>query len=301
MFDSMSTFIEVVEAGSFSSASKKLNKNASSIARQIDKLEDELGAQLFNRSTRRLELTLSGQSFYQQSIEILRSLTQARDSVKADRLDIRGTIYISCLDSFGKNKVAPLLPEFRQMYPNTQAAIALDNNVVDLYQSHFDLAIRHGKPVDSSLIMKPILKDHTRLVATPDYLKSHPPLETPEDLKHHDCLSFHRLRQHTFWHFWHKESKQYQKVRINSALSSCGGEPLVNWAKEGLGITLMSEWMIEEELKSGQLVELLPHWKAGLNESDGDYIYMIWTPTRSQKPIVRAFIDFLSERLNYLA
>ena len=297
MFESMATFVEVVETGSFSAASKKLNKNASSIARQVSRLEQELGAHLLNRSTRRLELTLAGESFYQQAVEILRSLTQAKDSVKADLGDIGGSLHLTCVDSFGKFKIAALLPEFRKRYPNTQCAISLDNNQVNLYESHFDLAIRYGRAADSSLVMRPLLKDRMRLVASPAYLQQHAEIRHPEDIKQHECLVFHRLRQHSFWHFWQSSpQRQHYKIRVDGVLAACGGEPLVQWAKQGLGLTLMSEWIIQDDLAQGRLVEVLPQWQAGLNEATDNAFYMIWAPTRAQRPVVRAFIDFLAEQ-----
>ncbi len=295
MIEAMQHFVQVVETGSFSNASKRLSKNASSVARQIDKLEQELGTPLFSRSTRRLELTLAGQSFYQQSLDILSAIHEAKQSVKQGCTEVRGTVAVSVLDSFGRQKIAPLLPRFCALYPHARAALSLDNTVVDLYQSHFDLAIRYGKPADSNLIMKPLLRDRTRLVASPSYLAQHPEIRHPEDLKRHNCLTFHRQRQHTFWYF--QQDARQQKIRVNGSLSSCGGEPMVAWAREGLGITLMSQWIIDADLQAGNLVEVLPEWRASLTEANASNIYMVWTPTAAQKPVVRCLIDFLFDHI----
>jgi DNA-binding transcriptional LysR family regulator len=298
MFEAMQNFIQVVEAGSFSAASQVLNKNASSVARQIDKLEQQLGARLFNRSTRRLELTLAGQGFYQQSLDIMAAIEEAKHSVQQKCDEIKGQIAISAFDSYGRMRITPLLPRFCETYPQTQVALSLSNSVVDLYESHFDLAIRHGRPSDSNLIMRRLQIDTAKLVAAPEYLAKHPPIEHPDDLKQHNCLTLHRQRQHTYWYF--QQEHHQHKIKVTGSLSACGGEPLIQWLKEGLGITLISEWIVADALASGELVEVLPDWQGQLNSNEAPSIYMVWTQAAAQKPAVRSMIEFLTEHLGSL-
>lgn len=295
MFEAMNNFIQVVEAGSFSAAAQQMNKNASSVARQIDKLEQELGAPLFTRSTRRLELTLAGKSFYQQSLEIMNAMEQAKQSVKQDCREIKGQVALTSFDSYGRDRIAPLLPAFCDRYPEAQVALSLDNQVIDLYQSPFDLAVRHGRPADSNLVMKRLHVDSAKLVASPTYLDQHPPLQHPEDLKHHNCLTFYRQRQHTYWYF--KQGQKQHKIKASGSLSSLGGDPILQWVKAGVGITLTSNWLVEDTLAQGELVEVLPSWQAKLTENEPPSIYMVWTPTAAQKPVVRSLIEFLTENL----
>ena len=291
----MNNFVQVVETGSFSAASKVLNKNASSVARQINKLEEELCTRLFYRSTRRLELTLTGQGFYQKSIAILNAVTEAKQSVSDENPEIKGSASITVDDSFGRQLIVPLLPKFCQKYPHTNIALSLDNNLVDLYQSQFDIAIRYGKTVDSNLIIKPLLKGVTALVASPKYLCENPKIRHPEDLKSHNCLTFQKQRQYTFWYF--NKGNEQQKVKVDGSLSACGGDPLALWAKEGIGLTLLSRWIIEKELGSGQLVEVLPNWTPSFNEVESQGLYMMWAPTSAQKPAVRRLIDFIGDEI----
>lgn len=295
MLDAMEHFIQVVETGSFSAAGKILNKNASSVARQIDKLEAELGARLLNRSTRRLELTLSGQSFYHQSVEIVNAVSEARSSVQQHSDQVRGSVSVSVLDSYGSRKITPILPEFCQTYPYVNVALSLDNSVVDLYESPVDLAIRYGRPVDSNLIMKSLDRRGHLLVASPSYLDNAPPIRQPEDLKDHPCLTLHRQRQHVFWYF--QKAGEQRRIKVDGPLSAKGGEPLIEWAKQGLGITLITHWGLEPELERGELVEILPEWRASLMENNRAEVYMVWTPTATQKPAVRCLIDYLCRKL----
>lgn len=296
MFEAMEHFVAVVESGSFSKAAQRLQKNASSVARQVDRLEQELQTRLFIRSTRRLDLTLNGESFYRQCVEILQSVQEARHSFMDVSPSIHGEVLISVLDSYGQEKVVPLLPEFQRRYPNTRVAISLDNTNVDLHTSQVDLAIRYGRPADSNLIAKTLEYSQGILVASPQYLASHPAPETPEELKDHTCLTLLKQRQHVYWHF--RNGDQYKKIRIEGALSSCGGGPLLQWTREGMGITLSANWFVEPLVTSGELVEVLPQWQASVSDQPDTRIYMLWKPSGANRPAVRAMIDFLVEHLD---
>lgn len=295
MFDAMQHFVWVVEAGSFSNAAKRLNKNASSVARQIDKLEDELGTRLFTRSTRRLDLTLHGQSFYQQCLDILASVAQTRESFQTLSPAIEGQVSISALDSYGDERIVPLLPLFQQKYPHTRVTISLDNTLIDLHESTFDLSVRHGRPTDSNFIIKPLVKTQGILLASPDYLKQHPPIHDPDDLKAHHCLTLFKHKQHTYWQFTQGDTEK--KLRIDGKLSACGGRAVVGWAAQGLGITLSSRWYCERLLNSGELVEVLPHWQASIAGQEDSMVYLMWKANTAKRPAVRAMIDFLAEHL----
>ena len=295
MFDAMQHFIHVVESGSFSKAGQRLNKNASSVARQIDRLEADLGARLFTRTTRRLDLTLDGQNFYQQCQDILQTLEETRQSFQTASPLIEGQVRISALDSYGDEKIIPLLPVFQQRYPRTQVTISLDNTLLDLHQTNFDLAVRHGRPVDSNFIVKPLVKTHGVLVASPDYLANHPPIREPEDLKLHNCLTLFKNKQHTYWQF--SKGDITKKLRVEGTLSACGGRALIQWAKQDLGITLNANWYADQVLASGELVEVLPNWQASIVGQEDAMVYMMWQASRARRPVVRAMIDFLAEHL----
>ncbi|BFM13203.1 LysR substrate-binding domain-containing protein [Simiduia litorea] len=295
MFDAMQHFVQVVEAGSFSHAAKRLNKNASSVARQIDKLEQELGTQLFSRTTRRLDLTLHGQSFYHQCLDILNSVDETRQSFKALTSNIEGQVSISSLDSYGDKKIIPLLPLFQKKYPHSKIVVSLDNTMIDLHESPFDLTVRYGRPADSNFIVKPLVRSRGILVASPTYLKNHPAINEPEDLKHHSCLALFKNKQHTYWQF--QKAEQTKKLRIEAILSACGGSAVIKWAKQDLGVTLNARWFVEQELASGELVEVLPDWQANISGHEDALVYLMWKATNARRPVVRAMIDFLAAHL----
>ncbi|MDQ5881479.1 MAG: hypothetical protein QG616_1309 [Pseudomonadota bacterium] len=295
MFDAMQTFLDVVDAGSFSAAAGRQNKNASSVARQIDKLEQDLGVRLFERSTRRLDLTQSGLVYHERVRQILQDVRQAGDELRQTPGDIEGEVAITAFDSFGRVVLAPLLPDFSVRYPQASIVLSLDNSVVDLYNSNMDIAVRFGPPQDATLRTRKLLDNDTVLVAHPDYLARQPPIAQPADLRRHNCLTLHRQRQHVFWHF--ERGDERIKVRVAGNFSSCGGDPLVAFASAGHGVLLISRWLVEEEMRQGALVRILPEWQAHFNEGDSGAIHLVWRANAAQRPVVRAMLDFLAERL----
>lgn len=295
MLEALAQFVQVVEAGSFSKAATRLNRNASSVARQIDKLELELNTKLFLRSTRRLELTPQGESLYRQCLDILLSVDRVRESFASCPEDVEGEVCITAIDSYGSERIVPILPQFLQRYPRAHVVLSLNNTIVDLNEGKFDLAVRHGRPVDSTFISKPLEASTPVLLASPKYLAKHSKITSPEDLKAHACLTLYRHRAHTYWYF--KREAEQQKIRVNSVLAADGGAPLLRWTMEGMGIAMLTTWCCEQHIQSGALQVLLPDWTPGFDEQQNKSVYLLWSPAKAQRPVVRAMIDFLTDSL----
>ncbi|SHE44721.1 LysR family transcriptional regulator [Vibrio gazogenes] len=296
MLEAMEQFVKVIELGSFSAAASVLGKTPSTLTRRLDQLEHELGVKLLVRSTRHLELTPDGEQFYSQCQGIVSAVGQVKESFRKPREVVEGMLQITTFDTFGREMLAPLLPEFRQRYPDVRIGLSLENRMEDLYESNADLAVRYGRPEDSNLIYRPLLDMSAVLVAGPDYLAKHPPLTSPEDLRQHPCLAFLRPRQFTWWYF--KKGNETRKVRIDPVLASKGGAPLLIWARENQGITIVSRVFAEHDLKAGRLVELLPSWQPSLTEQGDAMIYLTWKASSAKRPVVRAMVDFLVERVS---
>lgn len=296
MLEAMEQFVRIVDSGSFSAAASVLGKNPSTLTRRLDQLEHELGTNLLVRSTRRLELTPDGEHFYHQSLSILSSVDTVKAAFHKRDQAVSGLISITTFDSFGRETLVPLLARFRDRYPDTRIALSLANQVVDLYDSPYDMTIRYGRPEDSSLIYRPLKDMSAVVVASPEYIERHPAINQPEDLQHHTCLAFLKPRQFTWWYF-HK-GQDTRKVRIDPAMASEGGAPLLMWARAHQGVTMVSRAFVEDDLASGRLVELLPDWQASLTEHNASIIYLAWKAASSKNPAVRALVDFLVEELN---
>ncbi|EHU5001567.1 LysR family transcriptional regulator [Vibrio vulnificus] len=295
MLELLKVFDQVVESGSFSQAGRALNMAPSSVARNIDSLENRIKTTLFKRSTRQLILTEEGQYFYQQSSKILRDSDNLLAEMRGNHGVPEGILRISVFESFGNLCLTPLIPEFLERYPKIQIELELDNKLVDLNSDNVDMAIRIGTPQDSRLKARHLLTNYTALVASPTYINTHSPITKPEDLQQHNCLLISHERQRNYWYFRQKSTTR--KVMVAGNLISKGGSPLLCAALQGTGVLLLSKWMLKPYLESGQLVELLPSWTATHGELGSGEIFAIYKNTQYPKPHLRVFLDFLLEKL----
>ncbi len=295
MLNLIRVFIKVVELGSFSKTAAVLNMAPSSVARNIDNLEGELGVTLFKRSTRQLLLTEDGQQFCERAEKLLVDADDLVSSMQKVNQEPEGLLKISVFESFGRQRISPLLPEFLARYPKVKIEIELDNQVIDLNGENVDLGIRIGRPSDSNLHARILLTNHTILCASPDYLAKFGAPKIPEDLSEHNCLTLANSRQRCYWHF--KKNKQITKVAVQGNLSSKGGSPLLEAALHGGGMLLMSKWMTVDYIDKGTLVECLPQWQASAYEGASAEVYAVYQGSKFQRPALRAFIDFLVEKV----
>ncbi|HAS6255207.1 TPA: LysR family transcriptional regulator [Vibrio vulnificus] len=295
MLELLKVFDQVVESGSFSQAGRALNMAPSSVARNIDSLENRIKTTLFKRSTRQLILTEEGHYFYQQSSKILRDSDNLLAEMRGNHGVPEGILRISVFESFGNLCLTPLIPEFLERYPKIQIELELDNKLVDLNSDNVDMAIRIGTPQDSRLKARHLLANYTALVASPAYINTHSPITQPEDLQQHNCLLISHERQRNYWYF--RQKSITRKVMVAGNLISKGGSPLLCAALQGTGVLLLSKWMLKPYLESGQLVELLPFWTATHGELGSGEIFAIYKNTQYPKPHLRVFLDFLLEKL----
>lgn len=286
-------FIKVVELGSFSKAGAVLNMAPSSVARNIDSLEAELGISLFKRSTRQLLLTEDGEVFLPGANKLLQDANALKASVQGNDVEPEGLIRISAFESFGRLCISPYLPEFLQRYPKLQIEIELDNRVVDLNSENVDLAIRIGQPQDSGLHARLLMSNQTLLCASPEYLALHGEPKTPEDLTEHNCLRLNQDRQKTYWYF--QKGEELKKIPVQGNITSKGGTPLLEAAIAGAGLVLLSAWMIDL-VKQEKLKVCLPQWQSSLYEGSSGEVYAIYHGSKYPNPGVRALIDFLLEK-----
>jgi len=186
----MVIFTHVVESGSFSGAARRLGIAKSAISKHVSQLEQNIGVRLLHRTTRSLSLTDVGETYFQNCVRLKTVLEEAKQCTRALQDEPRGMLRISCPSSFGIEHITPLLNTFLQQYPELNAELLLDDNVVDMTKSGIDLAIRVGWLPDSSLRARK-LKDTPRLLcASPDYIERMGLPEKPQDLIQHEWVIF---------------------------------------------------------------------------------------------------------------
>ncbi|MUK50501.1 LysR family transcriptional regulator [Aliivibrio fischeri] len=295
MLDLIRIFDQVVESGSFSKAGHALHMAPSSIARNIDNLEEKIQTTLFKRSTRQLILTEEGFYFHQKSIQLLQDSDKLLSEMKGSNEEPEGMLRISVFESFGNLVLASFIPEFLALYPKVQIELELDNKVVDLNSENIDIAIRIGTPQDSRLKARKLMANYTSLVASPTYLAKYHSINKPDDLHDHNCLLISHERQRNHWFF--KKGNIQKKVSVSGNLISKGGSPLLNAALAGTGVLLLSDWMVIPYIENGALVKLLPEWTTTHGEQGSGEIFAIYKGSQYPKPHVRAFLDFMVDKL----
>ncbi|WP_394820620.1 LysR substrate-binding domain-containing protein [Pendulispora albinea] len=292
LFRSMRVFRAVVEAESFARASKKLNISTAWVSKHVSELEKHLGAQLLRRTTRSLSLTESGQIYYRQCAEILDDVGRAEESVSALRDAPRGTLRVTAPMSFGILHLAPRLPEFSSRYPDVTLDLVLTDRVVDLIDEAFDVAVRIAAQLpDSRLAARKLFTGRRVLCAAPAYIAKRGAPSSLRALDEHDCLIY---SLHATPHEWAFEAPDgaLQKVHVNGCFIANNSIVIRAMLLAGSGIAIIPEFVVGDELRAGALVELLP-----THRPIGATAHAVYAHSRQGSPKIRAFVDFLVERL----
>jgi DNA-binding transcriptional LysR family regulator len=299
-FAGLTAFVRAVELGSFSRAAAEAGIKVSTVSRYVTALEADLGAALFNRSTRRLHLTEVGATFYERTTRILEDLADARLAATALNESPKGLLRLNIPGAFGRRHIVPHLGDFLAAHPAIHLDVTLTDETVDLIASGADLAVRIGALAESSLIAKRLAPHHRVLVASPAYLASHPPIDHPADLQHHECLPF-ALQPKPAWYFLppeilHAPASEPIEVPVRGRLRANDSEALLDAVCAGIGIALLPTWLTGEALMAGQLTPLLPAWHALIAPGSSRAIWGVYPPKKVVAPKVRAFLAFLETR-----
>jgi DNA-binding transcriptional LysR family regulator len=288
-FEDLQTFVAVVEAGSFTAAAARLDTAKSAVSRRVSALEERLGVQLLRRTTRRLNLTDSGQSFYERSARILADLDEAESAIAQEHGELHGTLKVALPLSFGLRHMCKPVAEFSRRHPRVEFDLDFNDRRVDLVEEGADLAIRIGHLADSSLIAKRIFEVRTVVCGSQAYFDEHGMPETPQDLLDHQCLVYGNLADPTKW-VCRDADGQAHKVNVKAAMTATSGDFLSAAAIQGLGIAMQPTFIAGEAISRGELVAVLTDYDWPVSPA-----WAVYPPTRHLSYRVREFIDFLAE------
>lgn len=290
-FSDLAFFIELARQPSLAAAAQVLGVTAPNVSRRLAALERRLGVRLLNRTTRRLSLTPEGCRYLEQGEQIQRDLSGLERSLLASRDEVAGLLRVNATFGFGRRHLAPLVSEFALRYPEVELVLQLTDRPLDLAEHALDLGIRFGPPPDSRLVARRLLGNRRLLCAAPAYLAAQGEPQSPQELAGHRCIVI-RENNVVFNHWYLTDGLQQTMVKVAGHLSSNHGEVAVDWAVAGHGIVLRSEWDVAGALARGELRRILSPWM-GLAAD----VYAVY-PQRHHLPArVRAFVDFLGERL----
>jgi DNA-binding transcriptional LysR family regulator len=289
-FTGMQVFASVAAQGSLSAAARALGMSQTMATKHIAALEVRLGVKLLHRTTRRLTLTEAGRAYLDAVERILGEVDDADAEAAAGAVEVRGTLRLNAPFSFGIREVAPLIPGFLRNHPALTIDLGLNDRQVDLIEEGWDLAVRIGDMVDSSLIARRLAPCHTVICAAPRYLTGKATPRTIADLAHHNCLGY-TLSQFTGVGRWLFGSDRKTSVTVSGSLKANNGDALVAAAVAGEGIVYQPTFLVAREIAAGLLVPIELD-QPGITL---DGIFAIYPASRRPPAKVRAFIDFLAK------
>ena len=291
-FEDLQAFVAVVEAGSFTAAAERLDAAKSAISRRVSALEERLGAQLLRRTTRRLNLTETGRSFYERSARILADLDEAESAVAQEHGELRGTLRVALPLSFGIRHMCEPIAEFSRRHPRVEFDLDLNDRRIDLVEEGVDLAVRIGRLADSSLIARRLFEARTVVCASQAYLEQHGAPQTPDELRDHRCLVYGNLPEPDKW-VCRDPDGNHIRVDVNATMTATSGDFLSAAASQGLGITMQPTFIAGEGIRRGDVVPILTRYEWPITPA-----YAVYPPTRHLSYRVREFIDFLVEHFS---
>ncbi|MBX9470241.1 MAG: LysR family transcriptional regulator [Rhizobium sp.] len=284
--EAIRTFLTVADQSSFSAAARLLGMTPASVTRTISALEEQLGVQLLLRTTRKVSLTSAGAAYAARVAPLVEGLARATEETRDLQKVTAGSIRVSAPMSLGMKVLPTVLSQFSIIHPRTSVAIELSDRFVDIVEENYDLAIRiSGPPTDKSTIWRKIRPVPRLLVASPTFLAQNGTPKLPEDLATLECLSYHDQSKTETWEL--SRPGQTRTVEAKGRFSINNGDFLCRLAVAGEGIALLPRFIVEDELRAGTLVEVLPGW------TTPEIWLTLYYPPYAQLPLrVATFSDF---------
>lgn len=286
--DAMRLFVRLAERQSFSAAARDLKIKQSTASKWVAELERQLGVSLLERTTRSLHFTDAGRRFLERSGEVLASFDDLAQELREQSPEPRGRVRVSIPVVFGRLFVLGPIVEFLRAHPQVEAELVQSDRYVNLVEEGFDLAVRVGVPADTSARGRKLADSHRCLVAAPAYLKAHGRPRRPAELKKHQCLLHGDMAAGAIWRFGRGRGPAVP-VPVRGRLAASSSEAVLEMARQGLGIALLADWLVEHDVKTRRLVPLLKGFVA-----PPATIYVLTPPGRYLPVAVRALIDHLA-------
>lgn len=287
----LAMFVQVIRAGSFSEAARRLRMPANTLSRRIDQLEGQLGTRLLHRSTRKLAPSTEGQALFERYAPALDQILEI-GRLHADEQELSGSVRITAIASLFEFFRMEWLVEFYARYPHINIDFVLDDTPIDLIAERIDLALRMGIDTSSGFKVRRLGPSAMILAASPAYLERRPAPRTLRELAEHDCLTISNRQGRNTWRL--QGPRGSQEVSINSRFAVNDGRVLGQACIAGLGIALLPQFIIEPIIAQGKLVRVLPSYR---RSSTGLGLQLVYTSRPPIPPAVAAFAEFLLEKL----
>lgn len=289
----LAAFILVVNEGSFTAAAKKLNVTPSALSKLITRLEKALSVKLFERTTRKLIITQSGQRVYDQSVLMVNAAQQAVELSTSDHTEPAGSITVAAPEAFLNSVLQPFVVPFLKRYPEIQLKLRAADGDIDLFKHNVDVAFKLTDKPDENLVLKEIGKTNLVLCASPAYIEAKGFPRHPTELVEHDCLYLAETERDHIWDFL--KDDEFHTVAISGRYAVNHSQMRLNGVKNALGIGIFHDFVIADALASGAVEPVLSDWTIKSNYHGA--IAMQYPQTKYMPARLRVFIDYMSRHL----
>ncbi|WP_306396042.1 LysR family transcriptional regulator [Telluria beijingensis] len=289
IFEDLTTlriFVRTVEIGNFSEVARRMDATPAMVSKRVAALEAKAGQRLFNRNTRRLVVTEAGQKLYEYAMRALLELDRAAEEMSSIQDKASGHLCLTAPAMLGLAVIAPRLAQFMRENPLLSLDVNFSMEKLDLYKARIDVAVRIADVIDPGLVAIKLAPYRRAFCASPEYLRQHGVPQVPEDLMDHNCLITRGSALNTRWPV--KRGAEIGHVHVKGSLATDNGQAGLIVCRAGLGIMMGPRWMLEEDLRSGTLVEVLSDYLP-----DNRAIYAVLLQRSGTSAKLQAAVEFL--------
>ncbi len=295
----MEVFVRAVQLGSYSAAARSLHMTPSAVSKLVARIEDRLGVRLVVSSTRSLRLTPEGECYFARAQRIVGDIDETERAVSSGADEPRGPLRVNANIPFAVHCLVPLVPLFLARHPDVTLDLSLSDSTVDLIDERADVAIRSGPLRDSTLKARKLLASRRVVVGAPSYFARHGVPDCPGDLGRHNCLNFNFRRNLEEWPFVERRGggdgacAVHRSLPVHGNFQANNGETVRQLALAGLGIARLSAFHVGRDIAKGRLAAVLEAYNPG----DTEPVHALYVGHEHLSNRIRAFIDFLAERI----
>ncbi|QTG94738.1 LysR family transcriptional regulator [Vibrio fluvialis] len=290
----LATFILVVNEGSFTAAAHKLGVTPSALSKLITRLELALSVKLFERTTRKLIITQAGQKVYDQCLVMVNAAQQAVELSGSDHTEPSGALTVAAPEAFLNSVLQPFVVPFLKKYPQIQLKLRAADGEIDLFKHNIDVAFKLTDKPDENLVLRELCKTNLVLCASPDYLEERGVPTHPTQLTEHDCLYLAETDKDHLWDFL--KDDEFHTVSVSGRYAVNHSQMRLNGVKNGLGIGIFHDFVVQDALAEGKVVQLLKDWTIKSNYHGA--IAMQYSQTKYMPARLRVFIDYVMKHLS---
>ncbi|HEZ2457369.1 TPA: LysR family transcriptional regulator CrgA [Neisseria meningitidis] len=288
--EELTVFVQVVESGSFSRAAEQLAMANSAVSRIVKRLEEKLGVNLLNRTTRQLSLTEEGAQYFRRAQRILQEMAAAETEMLAVHEIPQGVLRVDSAMPMVLHLLAPLAAKFNERYPHIRLSLVSSEGYINLIERKVDIALRAGELDDSGLRARHLFDSRFRVIASPEYLAKHGTPQSAEELAGHQCLGFTEPGSLNTWAVLDAQGNPY---KISPHFTASSGEILRSLCLSGCGIACLSDFLVDNDIAEGKLIPLL----AEQTSNKTNPFNAVYYSDKAVNLRLRVFLDFLVEEL----